>query len=145
MIFNATIAQIVFSIVMAYNIPEAPKISLETNLNGNNTIEYRQCYDYSIDETKEVAKTKSYEIWDYDYWYYIERIIHKESSWNCQAKNPKSSAYGLGQLIKYQRDKYKIKDENNLDEQLNACFLYIKDRYSNPQKAYDFMLRNGYY
>lgn len=77
-------------------------------------------------------------------------LIGKESSWKPTAKNPKSSAFGLGQLIKLNRETYGKRlgyDPNTTDmaEQLGMMREYIRDRYKTPQAARRFWEQHGYY
>lgn len=62
----------------------------------------------------------------------MERIIFCESTWNCEAKNPKSTAYGYCQFLdstwEYVQKKWDIElDRNNPDEQLYACQRLLKE------------------
>jgi hypothetical protein len=66
------------------------------------------------------------------------------------AKNPKSSASGLGQLIKGNREAYGRQlgiDPNTLDfgEQLKMMELYIKNRYGTPKRAREVWEQQGWY
>jgi hypothetical protein len=51
----------------------------------------------------------------------LDELIYKESRWNYKAKNPKSSAYGLFQILKT-KEKDPIK-------QIDAGLKYINARY----------------
>ena len=67
----------------------------------------------------------------------LEQLWHLESRWSPTAKNPKSSAMGIPQLLKLKTtDPYK---------QIDAGLIYISKRYSNPCKALAFHLKHGYY
>lgn len=74
----------------------------------------------------------------------------KESSGRTTAKNPKSSAFGLGQFIKSNRIKYAKKigvkpDTTDPVEQIAMMRLYIEKRYGSAQEALKFHERNSYY
>ncbi len=61
-----------------------------------------------------------------------ERIIQCESSWRADAKNPSSSAYGLGQVIdgtfNWFQEKYKIKlDRHNPKDQMYIVVKLLED------------------
>ena len=61
-----------------------------------------------------------------------ERIIQCESSWRADAKNPSSSAYGLGQFItptwNYVQKKWGIElDRDNPDDQMYAVVRLLKE------------------
>ena len=67
----------------------------------------------------------------------LELLWNKESRWNPRADNPKSSAYGIPQLLKLKaRDPY---------TQIDLGLKYIKHRYLTPCKALDFHKRTGHY
>ena len=77
-----------------------------------------------------------------------EWLITKESGWNPRAKNPKSTAFGLGQLIVANRERYLGKenaDTTNCDAQLCAFRKYVKDRYGTAKKAKEHWLKKGWY
>ncbi len=60
-----------------------------------------------------------------------------ESQWNPKAKNPKSSAYGIPQLLKM--------TERNPYKQIDLGLKYIVKRYGNPCKALDHHKKVGHY
>ncbi len=67
----------------------------------------------------------------------LELLWDKESKWNPRADNPKSTAYGIPQLLKLkERDPYK---------QIDLGLKYIKARHLTPCKALDFHKRTGHY
>lgn len=77
-------------------------------------------------------------------------IISKESLGKTTAKNPNSSAFGLGQLIKANREAYGKRlgiDPDTIDrnEQLQLMDAYVKERYGNYQKALEFWKANNWY
>ncbi len=67
----------------------------------------------------------------------LELLWHKESRWNPRADNPKSSAYGIPQLLKLKElDPYK---------QIDRGLKYIKARHLTPCKALTFHKKTGHY
>jgi hypothetical protein len=60
-----------------------------------------------------------------------------ESQWNPKAKNSKSSAYGIPQLLKM--------TERNPYKQIDLGLKYIVKRYGNPCKALDHHKKVGHY
>jgi len=67
----------------------------------------------------------------------LETLWHIESKWNPKADNPKSTAYGIPQLLKLKAtDPYK---------QLDLGLKYIKARYVTPCKALAFHRLTGHY
>lgn len=79
-------------------------------------------------------------------WPAFERLIQKESSWDPTAKNPASTAYGLGQFLDTTQAQYGITGNSNPVSQIFATFRYIRDRYhGSPAEALNFHNRNNWY
>jgi hypothetical protein len=67
----------------------------------------------------------------------LELLWNRESRWDPRADNPKSSAYGIPQLLKMQElDPFK---------QIDLGLKYISKRHSTPCKALDYHNRKGHY
>jgi hypothetical protein len=67
----------------------------------------------------------------------LELLWNRESLWNPRADNPKSSAYGIPQLLKLKEmDPYK---------QIDRGLKYIKHRHSTPCQAWAYHLKTGHY
>jgi hypothetical protein len=67
----------------------------------------------------------------------LELLWYKESRWDPRADNPKSTAYGIPQLLKLKvNDPYK---------QIDLGLKYIKHRYGSACKALDFHKKTGHY
>ena len=64
-------------------------------------------------------------------------LWRSESQWNPKANNPKSSAYGIPQLLKM--------TETNPYKQIDLGLKYISYRYGNPCKALDHHKKVGHY
>jgi hypothetical protein len=67
----------------------------------------------------------------------LELLWYKESRWNPRADNPKSTAYGIPQLLKL-----KVNDPYI---QIDRGLKYIKHRYGLPCKALAFHKKTGHY
>ena len=67
----------------------------------------------------------------------VELLWIRESNWNPRADNPKSTAYGIPQLLKL-----KAKDPYI---QIDLGLKYIKHRHSTPCKALAFHRMTGHY
>jgi hypothetical protein len=67
----------------------------------------------------------------------VELLWNKESNWNPRADNPKSTAYGIPQLLKL-----KAKDPYI---QIDLGLKYIKHRHLTPCKALAFHRMTGHY
>ena len=78
----------------------------------------------------------------------LSEIVRRESSYNPNAKNPNSSAYGYGQFLSSTRQAYEKKTGLNYSDPVNQLIMmaqYVKDRYGNPQNALNFWLKNKWY
>ncbi|WP_339182917.1 transglycosylase SLT domain-containing protein [Paenibacillus sp. FSL R5-0701] len=74
-------------------------------------------------------------------------LVARESSFNSNAKNPKSTAAGLFQFLNMTRKNYggnKV-DWSDPYQQSLAGLKYIKDRYSDPVKALQYWDKNKSY
>ena len=80
------------------------------------------------------------------WWNDITWIIDRESSWRATAKNPSSTAYGIGQLENY--DDYKRHGSDwrtNPIAQLMGMVDYIRGRYGNAASAKAFWQAHNWY
>lgn len=75
----------------------------------------------------------------------LHELIMRESSWNPDARNRKSTAYGLGQLVDQTWQDVGIEKSDDFRIQLIAAHKYVMQRYGSWQKALEFHKRNGYY
>jgi hypothetical protein len=75
----------------------------------------------------------------------LHELIMRESSWNPDARNRKSTAYGLGQLLDQTWEDVGIEKSDDFRIQLIAAHKYVMQRYGSWQKALEFHKRNGYY
>jgi hypothetical protein len=67
----------------------------------------------------------------------VELLWNRESRWDPRADNPKSSAFGIPQLLKLKEmDPYK---------QIDRGLKYIEHRYKTPCRAYAHHLKTGHY
>jgi len=68
----------------------------------------------------------------------LEKLWTKESNWRPKATNPKSTAYGIPQLLKLK--------ETNPYKQIDLGIKYIDKRYKgSPCKALDHYKKKGWY
>lgn len=74
-------------------------------------------------------------------------IISHESGGETTAKNPHSTAFGLGQLLIANRRHYLGANANTTDPglQLKAFRGYVKDRYGNADRAASFWRSHHWY
>ena len=78
---------------------------------------------------------------------YLRKIIMYESSGRVWAKNPQSTAFGLGQLVDYQRKTYLGAHYATTNPwlQLRATKAYIRDRYGTAKRAWAHEQNYGWY
>jgi hypothetical protein len=102
------------------------------------------CVDTSI-WTPPIAKAyaKSLMKWEYPHWNRSEwralaKLWGKESGWRHEAANPKSSAYGIAQILK-------TKPGTPAPRQIERGLVYIEHRYNKPSKAWAHWLAKGWY
>lgn len=80
---------------------------------------------------------------DFDKWNYI---INHESGWNAHAKNPGSSAYGIGQALPPSKMASFGSDYmSNPITQLKWMKSYVNDRYGGIDHAYNFWRSHHWY
>ncbi|QKY80017.1 tape measure protein [Gordonia phage Doggs] len=69
-------------------------------------------------------------------WLDTLRLFNGESGWRVQAKNPNSTAYGLGQFLDTTQAQFPYGD--TAPEQAVGMGQYVKQRYGSPSQAWDF-------
>jgi hypothetical protein len=79
------------------------------------------------------------------YWNVFDSLVTRESGWNPLAQNPTSTAFGLGQFLNSTWDDVGGVKTSDPHMQLEYLMRYIAQRYGNPEKAFDFWLRNHWY
>jgi len=87
---------------------------------------------------RQYAKTLSDALWRPVEWRCLDELWHRESRWNPKADNPRSSAYGIPQLLRLDPDLSPF-------EQVEAGVRYVVHRYDNPCAALRHHDRRGWY
>ena len=102
------------------------------------------CIDTSL-WTPRMAKAYAQALmeWDYPHWNKSEwralaKLWGKESGWNHRANNPKSTAYGIAQMLK-------TKPGTPAPLQIKRGLVYIEHRYDKPSKAWAHWRAKGWY
>lgn len=94
---------------------------------------------YMKKSAKQIARGKVLSIYQSNYeWKSLYKLWNKESRWDYKADNPRSSAYGIPQMLKMPEDTPMVK-------QIDLGLKYIKHRYGSPSKALAFHNSNGWY
>ncbi len=83
--------------------------------------------------------------WGDEQWSYFNDLIKRESKWNSEAKNPNSTAYGLGQFLKSTWEIVDCKKTSNAYKQIDCTIEYVSKVYGTPQLAIKFHNKNNYY
>lgn len=78
-------------------------------------------------------------------WDALQQIVQKESSWNPNAQNPGSTAYGLFQFLDSTWGSVGASKTSDPGAQAAAGMRYIQSRYGTPAAALAFHNSHGYY
>lgn len=103
--------------------------------------------EVKIEEVKieDYAKEKVAEKFGEKHWPAFHKLIQKESSWDHEAKNPKSSATGLGQFLDSTWKSVGCEKTLEPKIQIDCAIKYIEKIYETPEKALVFHNKNNYY
>ena len=80
-----------------------------------------------------------------DQWNSLNNLVTRESSWNPNAQNPTSTAYGLFQFLNSTWDNYGHTKTSDPRGQILAGLDYIARRYGDPNGAWKFWQQNHWY
>lgn len=83
--------------------------------------------------------------WTGDQWAALDWIVQHESSWNPNAQNPSSTAYGLFQFLDSTWASVGASKTSDPALQIQAGLAYIAQRYGTPAAAQAFWAQNGWY
>ena len=115
----------------------AMAVAVATQLQAN-------CLDTSI-WTPRMAKAYAQGLmkWEYPHWNKSEwralaKLWGKESAWKHDAANPKSTAYGIAQMLK-------TKPGTPAPRQIERGLVYIQHRYNKPSMAWAHWRAKGWY
>ncbi len=75
----------------------------------------------------------------------LTKLLGKESAWKAEAKNPTSSAKGIGQLLDATYRNLGMKHSEASVAQLVATLAYIHRRHLTPCNAWDHFKKKNYY
>jgi hypothetical protein len=96
---------------------------------------------YAANNINDIDKYKIYihlKVMNYNEFICINKLWTKENRlWDPHAKNPKSSAYGIPQLLKLK--------ETNPYIQMDKGYTYVIHRYKSACNAWAFHNKHGYY
>ncbi|MGW6597937.1 aggregation-promoting factor C-terminal-like domain-containing protein [Streptomyces sp. NPDC055036] len=97
---------------------------------------------YTVAEVKAIAR----QMVPADQFQCFSNLVNKESTWNYQAQNPSSGAYGLVQALPGSKMSSAGADwRTNPATQIKWGLGYMADRYGSPCGAWSFSQANGWY
>ena len=79
-----------------------------------------------------------YEMWGHSEYKALLKLWGKESAWDHTADNPKSSAFGIPQILG-------MKPSTPAPEQIARGLAYIESRYGKPSVAWAHWRKHGWY
>jgi len=91
-----------------------------------------------VESVEQYAKRTTVATWNTVEWHCLHILWHRESRWNPEAKNKRSSARGIPQLLKMAAD-------TEPKDQVDLGLKYIKHRYETPCEALRHHFRKGWY
>ncbi len=87
---------------------------------------------------REYAKRVSEGLWRASEWQCLDELWHRESRWNPKADNPRSSAYGIPQILG-------LNPKLSPTQQIDKGMGYILHRHDTPCRALAFHNKRGWY
>jgi hypothetical protein len=98
---------------------------------------------YTISQSKTFAKNYArakikYLGWNDHEWKSLLTLWNRESRWDYTADNPKSTAYGIPQILR-------MSEDTTPTQQVDLGIKYIIKRYKTPTLALQHHLRKGWY
>lgn len=100
---------------------------------------YLRHREWTPEVSRGYARLKVFEYnWDIEHYDCLVELWERESNWNHLAKNPKSSAFGIPQMLK-------MNPSTPPDKQIQLGLKYIEHRYDNPCNALRFHDRKNWY
>ena len=97
----------------------------------------------SAEDAKKYAKSRlSAWNWNENQFDSLNKLWNAESNWNYKAKNPKSGAAGIPQLINTSNVE---NFDNDYTVQIEHGFSYINNRYKTPDDAWKFFQKKHWY
>lgn len=87
---------------------------------------------------KRYAQLAAYGLWEAKEWPCLDELWDRESHWNPKADNPRSTAFGIPQILGLDPD-------STPEQQIIAGIRYIRHRYDTPCQALRHHDRRGWY
>lgn len=138
-----TYAWIMAAVVFVGTLPHAVGAMFHRQMETINATACKDISHKSISEMKKLAKKIGRQEVMARYnsvheWKSLFTLWDRESRWDYTADNPRSSAFGIPQLLK-------MDEKTPMPRQIELGLKYIEHRYDTPSKALAFHNRNGWY
>ena len=109
------------------------------------TYSYQKPPEAPLPTVKEYAEQMVLKTFGEGHWASFDAIVMKESRWNHLAKNPRSSAFGIGQMLTSTWGSVGCVKTSDPYVQVDCMGKYIKARYKTPALALKYHLVHNYY
>lgn len=96
---------------------------------------------YSPKEVRQRLEIAVFLRWGFGHWESFESLIMHESWFNQFIENPLSGACGIFQALPCS----KLGGDMSLEHQIEWGLNYIANRYGDPENAWEFRRKNGWY
>lgn len=94
---------------------------------------------------QQYAERRVTEVFGGGQWESFNQIVTNESHWNPNAQNRTSTAFGLGQFLNQTWAGTGIAKTSDPKQQIEAMLIYVKNRYSTPQRAWSHWVKYHWY
>ena len=133
------LGMLIVGIGFALMIPQDKPLKEDKIIKGyvSSPVKQQRVPDTARGYARSMVSAKEYEA--------LQELIMLESSWNPEAQNPKSTAYGLAQFVDKTWDLVDIEKSADYRIQLIASHKYVMDRYGSWVKALAHHKQYGWY
>jgi len=133
------LGMLIVGIGFALMIPQDKPLKEDKIIKGyvSSPVKQQRVPDTARGYARSMVSAKEYEA--------LQELIMLESSWNPEAQNPKSTAYGLAQFVDKTWDLVDIEKSADYRIQLIAAQKYVMMRYGSWVKALEHHKQHGWY
>jgi hypothetical protein len=133
------LGMLIVGIGFALMIPQDKPLKEDKIIKGyvSSPVKQQRVPDTARGYARSMVSAKEYEA--------LQELIMLESSWNPEAQNPKSTAYGLAQFVDKTWDLVDIEKSADYRIQLIAAQKYVMMRYGSWVKALEHHKQYGWY
>jgi len=94
---------------------------------------------------KQYAERRVTETFGANQWGSFDSIVSRESRWDSNAQNRRSTAYGLGQFLDKTWAGTGIAKTSDPKQQIEAMLVYLKNRYGSPNNGWAHWQKHHWY